>query len=272
MSLPHSRTSSQIVLDHISKYAKTQLTERDVVIRNVRMFRGKVGINTAADLVAVPGGKFEGQKEIHYNRKDIGQVVKGVALTIPPKGQRHNVELLGDINAKYGFKLVDSDIEIERIYATVAPIKVRIKMREDNPAWTGILEVTLSNPESALGWVIDNDVIRDNILPGVIKDKIQAGLLYYAVDFSPMSNQLSQIQLGHHQSAALSIILNAMVDEFWVVSSNPAEFNLNGCVVQYNGPSSQLSERRVGFSKQLQVLINDDACTNVSGLLIINYN
>lgn len=272
MSLPHSKTSMQIVLDHISKYAKTLLSDKDVSVRNVRAFRGKVGINTAAELVAVPGGKFEGSKEIHYNRKDISQVVRGMELTIPPKGQQYNVELLHDINAKYDFKLKDSDIEIEKIHGSIPPIKVRIKMREDNPAWTGVLELTLTDPQASLGWVINTDVVRENILPGVIKDKISAGLLYYAVDYTPMSEHMSQVELGGNQETILSIILSGMSDDFWVVKDGVSEYNLKGASVQYNGPSVTQLTRRQGFSKQLHVLIDESSCSNVSGTLILNYN
>lgn len=229
--------------------------------------------NTVGKLMAIPGMGREGEVTLTWNRPDIAEIFSEVDVYVSVTNKFKKSDLLAEINLNFGFQLAAEDIYDEVLNLSTVPTITQLKIRPTCPAFTGTLQVIIGDPKKAIDTVIRNTDLDGLAYPTNQSTKIQGPLYLYAQDYSYDNENMQRFGYGDLIEGDLLIILNRKSPSQWVNTPTPAEWNMAGATVWYNGPTAQAPVYvNSNYSRCVVIHLDDTLCTNVAGHLILHYN
>lgn len=232
--------------------------------------------NTKGVLVGIPEMGREGSFPLTWNRPDIGQIFSNIpTVYIAPNGQKKKSDLLVTLNALYNFQLQASDIYDSVLNMAIIPQQVTLPIRENNPAFTGTLTVTVGDPQLQLESVLRNSALAGLEYPTGQAVKIQGPYYLYGFDFTYAKDQLTaDFTYGAEITGALLEAFNQKAPDEWVNLDSAQDFNMRGSKVAYNGLTggAPVYCNRDLYTHCVVITLDDDMCANVSKHVILHYN
>lgn len=271
--IDYNKPSIQLALDMINRKAGTTFRTRDVTLENITYLDEGV-YNTEATITPVQGSAYQEPYTIQYDRVNIEQLFRGVQIKIVPAYQKKLSDYLPSLNTKYGLSLTEEDIVDGIIEAVDPPFTVEIPIKENNPAFYGLLTILITNEQMSIRKMVDGIDFAGIPFPTKDKSKIQAPLYFYDSDWTELSQLLSLYSVGTQTDEAFVNNINLYDTVIWIDSSHKLDFNLHHANVLYNGEIGEENEytRRKDFTHILVVEPNEKYCRNLSGYLTFHYN
>lgn len=229
--------------------------------------------NTAGKLVAILGMGREGEVAITWNRPDIAEIFSEVDVYVSSNEKFKKSDLLAEINLNFGFQLAAEDIYDEVLNLSIVPMVTQIKIRPTCPAFTGTLLVNIGDPKKAIDTVIRNTDLDGLAYPTNQSVKIQGPLYLYAQDFTYDADNMQKFGFGDLIEGELLTILNRKSPDKWVNTPSPADWNMAGATVYFNGPTTDAPVYvNENYNRCVVIHLDNTLCTNVAGHLILHYN
>lgn len=232
--------------------------------------------NTKGVLVGIPEMGREGSFPLTWNRPDIGQIFSDIPVVwLPPAGQKKKSDLLTSLNSLYNFQLRASDIYDSILNLAIIPQEITLTIRDNNPAFTGSLKVTVGDPRVQLESILRNSSLAGLQYPTGQAVKIQGPLYLYGYDFTYAKEELNQdFTYGKEISGDLLDAFNQKTPDEWVNQDSAADFNMRGSKISYNGVTSACPVycNQDLYTHCVVISLDDDMCANVSKHVILHYN
>lgn len=235
--------------------------------------------DSAVQVMAVPGVRWQRSQWTYYNRIDLAVVFSKVEVSIStkllPSGIVVARDLVDPINAKFGTDFEESDFQNAIIDTSTLPVKVVMRPVKDSPAYRNSFDawVYLDVPELS-DVVIHLDLLGFNY-PEADLTKAQ-GLLYsYGVNGTSQASYIRNLTEGNSgEDDTLAMILKHWTRHDWRIDEAANDFTLGGSVVAYNGKFTDcpLSISSNNAFTDVLVLNLSNKCLKLSGRLTIWYN
>lgn len=205
--------------------------------------------------------------EVWYHRRDLPDYLKN-DLSFGDEDVVSTHDLLQAINERFKLNLLPEDIEdnpVDKAEHLVVAVPTSHEWRGDV-----LIKMIKALPLS--------DLIQTTDLSGLLypdhqqTDYGQAALYSYPVDCSHISRFLNLLVTGVQvDDTALAVELNKVVSDVWVAKDEPADWNLRGATVVFDGETRNLVGANTKFAYVVSVQLTD-LCTNFRGTLNLHYN
>lgn len=229
--------------------------------------------NTLGRLVGIPEMGREGEVLLLWNRVNLQDVFKYITPSVPYQPEAIMVsDYLPAFNKRWGFQLGSGDIYDQPVLTPTVPVEIKIRFREQNPAFINDFTLLIGTPAININRVVVNN--RLDGLPGARTDgKLDAIYLNWMEDFTTLGEQLTAVTTGTPVAGELANFLISIMATDWVEDPIPAPFNYYRSMVGYNGTTQECPHRcNHLFDNVMVVKLNDEFCTNVAGFLLFHYN
>ncbi|QXO10862.1 hypothetical protein pEaSNUABM54_00036 [Erwinia phage pEa_SNUABM_54] len=276
--IPRNLPSEQMVIALINRDNNLNLSSSDVVVSEPRKnptpttITGTTAVrDTLADLLAVYGGNFKESAPITYRRLNADTIFAKVTTVIRPKNQVNTTDLIADINTLYGLALTVDDVVNELLDLNTLPYSLKVKFKDDNPAWIGSIPVIIKRMPTDIATVVTNNVLPVLRYPTGQSTLIQGDLYAYSRDFTANVSTLVDISFTSVLDPLVAILAAEFKPDAWVMKASASPFNLYGATVVYNGPVVDTYSTRRDRARCL-VLQLSKSCNNMAGRLILHYD
>jgi hypothetical protein len=278
MLISWNQPSASCLLDLVN-----QINSQNFAAGALQFSAPAVGTTDTETVVQItPGGSsgLIGSLPFTYERLDIGEYFEGANPTLSIQGTVTTDAILnalldqfgiyGTTGANDGFTIVtQNDLSGNVIGATLTP-------NPNHYVWVGVLQVVIS-PLPLLSSLITNTNVAGFSLPSAQSASCPlAQAVYGLVDGSDMVNELQMLQSGYNFNQYLETwnVGTELLNEPWCANSTPANYNVYGSTVLYNGPATgvfTVPTSTGNWPGWVLVLNLGPACTNRCGQLYITY-
>ena len=253
----------------------------EVVFGKPAVVTGEVERNTQLLCTAANNSKYVGSVTLLYNRLDIAILFKNIKVNLDVQGATTTTDLLDRFNTRYGLSVADTDIvpsPVSPLTPEQPSVSATITFADSSLVYFGSLVLTVG-PDSEVGERLST-VVTQTLLDGLHypdpdTGKGQAYIYSYGVDFTSIKSYLETITTGSPIVLEdLQREINKVVEDLWVVDTNPADYNLQGVVVKYAGVTTDPAAVDVddSYSNVVILTLDDTLCSNFAGDLYLHFN
>jgi hypothetical protein len=282
MPHPYIYPSRALVFNLINRDNNTNFNPTDVELQNLRPYSKSGDFrNTALDVVGVEEEGMSGTVTVHYQRLDIGDVFANVDLRIRWDGQSDTLAVMKAVNALYGTRFNEDDVDITYFNPNTLPLTVNVQMRDTSLAWVGSVQVHVVAFSQSLADGLQTVVDPVFDYPTGQSTKAQ-GPLYlrpYSYDvYWTFLKGIGRGLLNTTDSQALLTILNSQLPPAnqWVLSNTVVARNLatqpGQLSVLYVGRPLPEYTHRLNVGRILVITLNDTLCADVFGYLVMHFS
>lgn len=269
--IDYQKESHSLAVDLMNTRLTTPIRPHDVDIKDIVYLQEGI-YNTRATLVARRSSAFSGEVTIEYDRLNLGTFFLGTTLEVLSSNQKLVSDYLPYLEKHYGLFLTEKDIVDGRIVNEnmSLPFKFILKVKENNPAWYGQVEITVVSEKPQLRSI----ELRDSQEVKKLIGQEQATPHLFGVDFSPISELLSHYYKGQVVPDRLKDYLNQVSEHTWVIESEFGQpYNLANAKVLYNGKTEETTlTTNKNMSHVMVVELDNTLCENMQGYLLLHYN
>lgn len=238
--------------------------------------------DTKIELVAIPGVKYRGKVTVFYNRIDLALLFKNVGANVGidvQDGQTSD-DLIPLINAKYGTDFEVGDLEQVALVTGTGPRTVTLTAVAGNVAYSGAFDVVYDLEAIDLDSVVIVLDLAGFNYPSADTTKGQASIYSYNLDGSTVVDDFwAGVVVGAVDDTFVAPFNTSFrVDEDWVFDDQaPADFNLSGATVVYNGVNDANSVKAAApglllnptYADVCVMKLSDTECTNFAGFITV---
>lgn len=271
----YNRNTWDILWDMITKVnPDIEFTKEQVRLTEViNEFNPNTNRNTQGKLVGIPEMGREGEYIISWDRISLRDVFKNDIYVPYNPDALFISDYLSVFNKAFRFKLSTSDIYDEAVTINDLPQKITVRFRESCPSFIESFDLYIGNPKLSIGLVMKEGVLDGVSLPGFKLGYYYGPMLYWAEDFTGISEQLATLTPGIAIEGDNASYFKLILNEPWVDAKEGADYNFHGSYVYYNGPVSKSPvPANDNYSHVLVINLNENFCLNVSGYLLLHYN
>ena len=220
----------------------------------------------SANNVAAP---FAGAVEVYYNRLDLADLERMVALYIRSPELATTHDILPSLNRRFGLNLTPDDIVLENTTEFEGYRVAHLKAESSSLGWIGEIEVSVAE-----GDVLLEDHLLDTALGGLhypteYPTKPFAQFYSYWRDFSDHYEFLSTIQVGDVVGMELTSVLDDVTGDPWQTTGQ-AEFSLGNSEIIYSGPAEDNGLANEDYDHVVIIRLDLNTCTRMTGDLVIH--
>lgn len=272
--IDYNKSSIQLAIDMVNQAAGTSFRIKDITFKDVK-YLDEGYYNTSAKLVPALGSDYQDPVVIQYDRINVDTFFRGIEVKVQPAYQKMLSDYLPTINETYGLSLTSEDIVDGLIPVdTSPPFKVKITIKDDNPAFYGSFILLVTNERKSIRDMVDGVKFGGIPYPTENVGKIQGSLYFYGEDWTELRRLLESYYVNMFIDDRFINEINLYSNDLWISTPNLADFNLYNAKVVHNGQYDRNNEytKKVGFSNVLVIRLDENYCKNVGGYLVFHYN